>query len=91
MRNGNILGRLVFERPFVFGDKSVHHLFHGKIRDQLVLGELDSGDRIKVAHSLQMLFNVFALVCDTRWRDYRFAKDLKANFTAQEVGHVTFL
>lgn len=89
---GGLKGRhLVFQCPFVFGDKSVDHLFHGKVRDQLVLGELDPSDRIKMADTLQMLFDVFALVRDAGRRDDRLAEDLEADFTAKEVGNLTFL
>lgn len=82
---------LVVQCPFVFGHKSVYHLFHGEVRNQLVLSEFNACDRIEMTNSLQMLFNVFPFVCDAGRSDDRLAQDLKADFAAKVVRHVTFL
>lgn len=83
MREGKDVARsLILERPLVFGDKGVDHLFHGEIRNQLILCEFDTRHRIEVADALQMLLDVFALIRDARWSNYRFAEDIKADLAA---------
>lgn len=41
--------------------------------------------------TLQVLFNVFALVRDARRRNYWFCQYFEANLTAEVIRHITFL
>lgn len=82
---------LILERPLIFRDERIDHLFHGKVRNQLVLRQFDTRHRIEMSNTLQMFFDVLAFVCDARWRYNRFVEDFEAYFAAQEIGHIAFL
>ncbi|KAH9401235.1 Protein unc-80 [Tyrophagus putrescentiae] len=74
-------------RPLILEEKVVDHLLHRQIRYQLVGGEAGSRHRVKVAHSLQVLLNVLAVVGDAAGGDHRVGHDLEADLPAEVVGH----
>lgn len=83
--------RLVFMRPFIFRKKSVHHFFHREILNQLVLSEFNASHWIEMTDTCQMLFDVLSFVCYARRRYNWIDENFKTNFSAQIVGHITFL
>lgn len=82
---------LVLVRPLVVREKTVHHFFHRKVRNQLVLREFDARNGIEMADTLQVLFDVFAFVGDAGRRYDGIDENFKTYFAAQIVGHIAFL
>lgn len=77
--------------PFVILEEGINNFFHREIRNQLVLCEFDAGDRIEMANTLQMLFDIFSLVCDSWRRDYGLGQDFKTNFATQIIRYIALL
>jgi len=77
--------------PFIILQEGVDYFFHCQVRNQLILRQTHSCDRIKMANPLEMLFDILPLVSDSTGRNHWLLQDLEANLAAQVVGYFSFL
>lgn len=77
--------------PAVLRDESVNDFLHGQVGDELFLGQRAPGHRVKVAHTLQVLLNVLAVIGDTTGCNAGFPHQLKANLATQVVRDISLL
>ncbi len=72
--------------PFILFGKSLNNLFHGKVGNQLVDGQLLSGNGIEATDAPQMLLDVGAVIGYPVRGDHGVDHELEADLAAEVVG-----